>query len=123
MREYQDSDFEEIESWGKQWDTRYIKSQLPPTGLIVPGLCAYFMYETNSSVCFLENLISNRSADKELVAKALEEIVPALFKMAKDKGYTVAYACTDNPEVIKRALRVGAAVKASHALMIKDLTR
>lgn len=116
-RPYIPEDFEQVYSWGKQWDAEYKANLFPPTGLIIDGVGVYFMYETQSSLVFLESMVCNRDIDKETRHKGADLLLTNMLKLAKDKGYEVAYACTNNPSVVERGLRIGAKVSPSYALI------
>lgn len=104
-RKYQDSDFEQIQAWGKAWGADYDKDLFPPLGFIVPGVCAYFIYETPSKVCWLENMVKNPEVPKELSDIALELVVTEVLREVYSLGYKVCYATTDSDVVIERALK------------------
>jgi hypothetical protein len=97
------TDFEQIANWAKAREQSYDKDLFPPTGWIVEGVAAYFLYETPSKVCWLENMCSNPESIKEVRELALEQIISALLRDVKDKGYKIAYATTDIEAVINRA--------------------
>lgn len=123
VRKYEEKDFDQIKQWASQWGSEYVEDQLPNTGFIVDGVAAYFLYATDSNVCWLENMISDRHVDKFIRARALDLLVEALLKEAKDMGFTVAYATTDRHSIAKRAKENGASVKPLQFLIRKDLTQ
>lgn len=104
-RKYQESDFEQIQEWGKSWGATYDKDLFPPIGFIVPGICAYFLYETPSKVCWLENMVRNKEIPKEIANMAIETVVTEILREANSLGYKVCYATTSNEEVIQRAIK------------------
>ncbi len=120
-RRYEPDDFEQIEKWAKGWDTTYRAHQFPKTGFIVDGLAAYFLYKTDSSVCFLENLISNKGADDVFRQRAIREVTQAVLKEAEALGFRVAYATTDVPSVILRAAGMGCTIDPKQTLITKTL--
>lgn len=121
VRPYEPKDFETIKEWGKEWDADYNEDQFPQVGFIVDGVAAYFLYQTDSSVCFLENMVSKRYVNQGLKNEALELISAAILKKAKEEGFKVAYACTNIYSVAKRAQQLGARVDFGHLLITKDL--
>lgn len=121
-RRYEPSDFEQIKAWAKEgWNRDYEADQFPKTGFIVDGLAAYFLYSTDSSVCFLENLISNKSADQNQRREAVDLVTKAIIKEAQDLGFKVAYATTGIPLVVVRAMMAGAQAIPKQTLLIKKL--
>jgi len=99
----------------------YRIDQFPETGFIVDGVAAYFLYKTDSSVCWLENMISNKKADPQTKDEAIQKLAIAILHEAKVQGFKVAYATTDNVSVIKRAVTLGAKAKTAQILLTKDL--
>lgn len=120
-RKYLPEDFDQIQLWAKEWGTNYKPSQFPKTGFIVDGLAAWFLYRTDSSVCFLENLISKKSADERDRDEAIKLVVDAVLTEARDQGFSVAYATTDIPAVVIRAMQYGATGEAKQVLLTKRL--
>lgn len=117
-----ETDFSHIKAWGDEWGAEYIKEQFPTVGYIVDGVAAYFLYCTDSSVCWLENLISKRGIDEKTRENALNMIFDAILEEARELGYKIAYATTDNVAVAKRAKEHGAFLKVNQILLTKDLT-
>ncbi len=122
VRRYSLEDFDQVKSWGAGWGSSYNKDQFPLTGFIVDDVAAYFLYQTDSTACWLENLVSKRGVDEKIRNQALALLVDAILHEAKEMGFTVAYATTDSVSVAKRAKEQGAIVKAGQILLIKDLT-
>lgn len=114
-------DFAQICEWAKEYDTTYEDHQFPETGFIVDGLAAYFLYSTDSSVCFLENLISNKLADKVARGTAIKLVIDAVLTEAKRMGFRVAYATTNIPAVIFKARVHGAHTEPNQTLITKKL--
>lgn len=121
VRRYHINDFDQIQKWAEAWHTSYSKEQFPSVGFIVDGIAAYFLYQTDSEVCFLENLISNREVDQKIRHIAIEMIIDAILKEAKEHGFKVAYATTNIPSVIVRAIEHGAKADFKQTLLTKNL--
>lgn len=78
-----DLDFDEIEKWFEARDMHMPpKSLFPKTGFIVEGVAAGFIYFTDSKVAILDCYISNKDADKQLRADAINRITYVLIKLA-----------------------------------------
>jgi hypothetical protein len=123
VRRYELSDFAQVSEWALDgYNTDYTEEQFPKTGFIVDGIAAYFLYSTDSSVCFLENMISNKKADPMERHLALNLIVEAILKEAASLGFKVAYGTTDIPAVIYRATTWGAIATPKQTLLTKNLT-
>ncbi len=120
-RRYKPEDFTQIKEWGEKWDAEYNEDQFPSVGFIVDGVAAYFLYSTDSSVCWLENMVSNRGIDEKTRDQALGLLIDAILKEAKTLGYHVAYAATIYVTIAKRAKLANATIQPGF-LITKDLT-
>lgn len=123
VRRFEPKDFEALKNWGSQWGANYEEHQFPKTGFIVDGIAAFFLYSSDSSVCWLENLVANKSADKTQKKEALNLLITAAFAEAKRLGFKVAYAASDLMVMAQHANNHGAKVKPFHFLITKDLTQ
>lgn len=113
-----DQDFEAIKRWGKEWDgSDYDKDLLSPVGFILPEVCAYFVYETGTKQVFLENLITNPKAPKELKELGIKMVITETLKYCNEKGYKVARAVTNNEAVIERAIMHNAMAQRDATLL------
>lgn len=121
-RKYEPDDFDELAKWGAEWGAEYREDQFPHIGFIVEGVAAYFLYQTDSSVCWLENMIAKRGVSENVRTQALELLIDAILKEASELGFSVAYATTDNIPVAKRAKEHGATIRPGQLLLTKDLT-
>lgn len=123
VRPYRPSDFPQIKEWGAKWGAEYQEDQFPSIGFVVDGIAAYFLYQTDSAVCWLENMVSNRGVPKEEVDRALDLIVDAILNEALVLGYKLAYATTNISKVATRAKASGAALCPNQILIIKNLKK
>ena len=117
VRKYVDGDFEHLQRWGKQWGAEYDKDLFPPLGYIYPGVAAYFIYETDSKACWLENMVCNPDVPKELREVALQAVVTEVLKEVSRLGYKVAYATTDIAPLIERAKQHNAKATEGQTLL------
>lgn len=98
---------EMITKWYKQWDMPIDDIiMLPPTGLIIPDVCAVFIYKTNSLICLIENLICNQECDLETRQQGLSIITNDILDMAKDCGFKKIISLVSNPKVIERITKL-----------------
>lgn len=123
VRRYEEKDFAQVREWGRQWGAEYDKDQFPEVGFIVDGVAAYFLYQTDSCCCWLENMVARRDVDQMTKARALDLLVDAILAEAKTLGFTVAYASTGIISVAKRARQNGAVISTGQFLIAKDLTQ
>ena len=112
----------QLSSWFEQWNiATNITDLLPKTGFIVDGVCAIFLYETNSKVCFIDGFISNKLASEEVKEKALDQVVLAAIDQAKADGFKKIVAQTRIAKVIERAEHFGFQPLGPFSIMTKDL--
>lgn len=122
-RRYKHEDLAEIKRWALEgYGYIYSEHQFPKIGFIVDGVAAYFLYQTDSTVCFLENLVANKKIDKDQRSQAIDLIIKELLKTASELGFRVAYATTNLPQVVTRAIRFNAQVDNNQFLITKNLT-
>jgi len=98
---------EQIIEWYKQWNMKGSLDLMPETGLIVPNICAIFLYETNSKVCFIDGFISNKEVSDEKRDKCLDLVVSSLLHLAKEKGFKYIKADSRYQSVIDRGIKFG----------------
>lgn len=98
-------DFNEINLW-RHWRGLDILSRdfYPNTGLMVHGVAAGWLVETDSKVALLENFISNPKAYKQERMEAVKEIGHDLAEYAKRRGYTKLFIITNSGVIEKYAL-------------------
>ena len=123
VRRFDEKDFAQIVAWGAEWGDVYELDQLPKVGFIVDGCGAYFVYQTDSKVCWLENLITKRDLDAGTKAIAIDLLIEAAIKEARALGFKLAYAATDNFSAAKRAREHGAFAQSNFVFLTKDLTK
>lgn len=75
---------------------------LPATGFIVDGICAGFLYRTDSAFGILDWVISNPSVDAAARAQALDELIAALVNEAKRFGQKAIFSSVGHPGLIGR---------------------
>jgi hypothetical protein len=95
-------------NWFEQWKIPPVAyDTLPDTGLMVAKdgvyLCALFLYHTNSTRCYIENLISNKEASDEDRRAAINLVFETMYEVVKAFGYKETLSYSRFPEVINRA--------------------
>lgn len=110
---------EEVSSWAKVRGMGEPPADLlPPTGRIVPGVCAVFLYLTDSSVGFIENLISNPDAEPEAITEGISACVKSLEEDAKENHVRFMWGSSFIPGVAKRAKDLGFQVSRGKYILI-----
>ncbi len=110
IRKLNTSDYDNIlvywwEDWG--W-TPPAKDFLPENGegglIVLDGdnpVCAGFVYVTNSSVCWVDWIISNKSYTKKPERReAIKMLIHTLSNLCKNSGGKYAYALIKNQSLI-----------------------
>jgi hypothetical protein len=101
-------DYETLTVW---WDGHGVEhtpdNLLPAFGLVVPGVCAGFLYQTDSDLALIEGLISNPETSAQIRDEALDDLVTALCVQARTLGYQAISGFTQVPRVASRAQRHG----------------
>lgn len=105
------TDYENVlTKWWQDWKwTAPTKDFLPDNGtgglIVYDGetpVCAGFMYATNSSVCWVDWIISNRNyTDKEGRKLALRLLIETLTNAATSSGSKYIYALIKNQHLTK----------------------
>lgn len=99
--------FEQINSWLRFWDGAMTQDMLSQTGFIIPGKAAGFLYRTDSSLAFIENLVAAPGMSREERTGYVDAIVSAICAEAARLGFKVLLGYTQLDAVVKRAERFG----------------
>ena len=105
-----------LTKWWKDWDwTPPVKEFLPQEGTggvmvyddDIP-VCAGFIYTTNSSVAWIDWIISNKDyKEKESRKEAIKMLISTLSALAKNKGYMFGYALLKHSKLIETYEELG----------------
>ena len=103
-----DKYMKQLSTWINQWKIDPIAIEtLPRTGFVVDNIAALFVYETNSSLCFLDYLISNKEQDKIKTNEAIDILVEHAIKYCHDEGYKFMISNSKYETVVDRAKKHG----------------
>lgn len=110
-------DYKTICDWGKFWRFPIPPSNFLPDnglgGIMVIGedgkeLCCGFLYETNSSACWMEYIISNPEIkDKVARKESIEYLVSTITEIARNRGYEYVFTVVKNENLINKYLSCG----------------
>jgi hypothetical protein len=101
-----------INRWMRAHGKRgFSPDELPEIGFIVEDVAAAFMYQTDSTVAFLENFVSSPSAKPKSVARALDAIVKELRHVASMNGISRLVVFSKVRSIGKRIGRLGFQLK------------
>jgi hypothetical protein len=100
--------YEEISCWWRDqnWTPVDLKT-LPTNGLIIPGVCAGFLYMTDSNLCLLEWVIANPKTDKEIRSEGLDLLIDSLLKKAEELKYSLVFTSVSHPRLMDRYTKLG----------------
>lgn len=117
IRPLNENDYQEIlVDWWKQWDwAAPEKDFLPDNGkggmIVFDGdipICAGFVYVTNSSVAWVDWIISNKQYRvKGKRREAINLLIESLTNISRNTGSKYAYALIKNQSLIQTYLNLG----------------
>ena len=61
------------------------------SGFMVDEIVAGFLYKTNSSICFIENIISNPISEKNARRTAINTLFDEIIKEAKNEKFQMIF--------------------------------
>jgi hypothetical protein len=112
------SDYEQLKGWWEFW-----KFPSPPidalpkydeeltTGLMVSindvNVCAGFLYETNSTICWLEFIVANPNVSKEDRGNCLDRLIEEFTIEAKKYGFNTIFSSIKNESLLNRYIKAG----------------
>lgn len=115
------TDCDAINSWLEARNLQAIlPEQLPSIGFIVTDVAAGFLYQTDSTVAYLETYVTNPAKKSTLRNLALDAITAKLLIKAAELGYTTVISTTKEPNIAKRAIKHNFVYKGNYALLVKE---
>lgn len=122
MRRVTKDDIQTINSWYAIRGMQTLGEHLfPDIGFIVDNVGAGFIYQTDSSLCFLDGYVSNPGSTKDQRKTAFDSISNALILTAKAHGFSQILAYTKNSEIRKRCERFQFMLRGDYTLYCKEL--
>lgn len=103
VRDFQSEDYEIVSQWWGQWGWPAIPLEfLPPNGLVIDGVCAVWVYLTDTPIAWIEHYISDKAASKADRDEGLNLLIDAATERAKEKGALVAMSSVRHNGLSKR---------------------
>jgi hypothetical protein len=99
--------FEQVRGWLRHWKQDLPPTALPRNGFVIPGKAAGFLYLTDSSVAWIENLVAAPGLSREERSQAADAIVTAVIDRARELGVEMLMGYTRLDAVVQRAARFG----------------
>jgi hypothetical protein len=122
MRQYRESDLEDIGAWyvahGLKAPPREL---LPANGLVVPGVAAGFLYSTDSGLGLLEGFVTNPAASARARAEAVDAIADELEAVAGRLKMTQLIALVSSKGVERLAKRRGWKLAGNYPLVTQEV--
>ncbi|MFP2931145.1 hypothetical protein ACLESO_39315 [Pyxidicoccus sp. 3LG] len=113
--------FEQIKSWLEFWNETMTTDALPKIGYIVPDKAVGFLYQTDSSVCMMENIVAKPGLSREERSEAVDAVFNALLADAKRLGFKLVVGYTQLEAMVKRTERFGFSPIGTFHLVAKPL--
>lgn len=108
IRAYKSSDYATLSQWWEAYNwTPPPEDSLPSSGIVVEGVCAGFLYITNSKMGIMEWIVGNPDASKEARAEAIEKTITAIQGMARGFGIKYLFSSIKHPNLIEHYERAG----------------
>lgn len=118
-RAYSDADYECLASWWEAWGWPALpKEALPEIGVVVESIdgeskrkiCAGFVYKTDSTLCWIEWIISDKNYRESDRKEAMLLLIKSLTQAAKELGYKVAFTSVVSKHLIEKYKSMGFSV-------------
>lgn len=101
-------DYATLKRWWEAHDWKPLpRDCLPSIGSIAGGICAGFLYRTDSKLALIEYIISDPSSSKKDRKEAVRLVIEDLTDKATDLGYIAIYTSTTSPSLINHYKNVG----------------
>lgn len=99
--------YEQVRGWLRHWKQDLPPTALPRNGFIIPGKAAAFLYLTDSSVAWIENLVAAPGLSREERSQAVDAVVMAAIDRARELGVELVMGYTRLDAVVQRVARFG----------------
>jgi hypothetical protein len=122
IRAFSHLDLDEMNDWYTQRHEPTVPVEaLPSLGFLVPGVAAGFLYQTDSSLAFVEGLVSNPNARLCVRARALALILEGLVEAARGFGFKQVIGMGRASGPVKLTLRQGFRRIGSYEMVVKEV--
>lgn len=114
-----DADYSMVSAWWRAWKWPVLPlDALPKTGVIVSSndieVCAGWLYQTDSSIAWLEFIISNPKYREDDRSECVDALIGTLLTLAREAGYKNVFTSTNAAALVKRYERNGFSVTDSN---------
>jgi hypothetical protein len=91
------------------------------SGFMINELVAGFLYKTNSSICLVENIISDPSSEKNERRRAINTVFETIVKEAKNLNFKMIFTAVELNSLHKNLIDIGFIDLQSDKLMFRSL--
>lgn len=100
--------YKDVSTW---WNTHKWPviplAMLPPTGFVIEGVCAGWLYLTDSPIALLEWVVANPNTPVDERGQGLDALVARLKEEAKARGKSFVFMTAKNERLINRLEKHG----------------
>jgi hypothetical protein len=111
VKQYFPDYYPELAGWWMQWGWDPVPEAFLPEGLVVShdfkNICAVFIYKTSTPICWIENYISDKDAEKEIRDGALDLLIEAAIEKSREDGYKLAMSSIRHASLGRRLEKSG----------------
>jgi hypothetical protein len=118
LRAVKYSDYEQLKKWWDYWKFPAPDMCILPkydnettTGIMVTkngvDVCAGFLYETNSALCWVEFIVANPNVEKEERGECLDKLIQEFTIEAQSLGFGAIFASIKHPSLLDRYIKAG----------------
>ena len=121
-RPYTDNDYPDLIRWYMEWDEPVPpREMLPLNGFVVPGICAGFLYLTDSKLGIIDCYISNPMISPYVRNKFLNIMTESIIKCAQLNGCRALMASSNVSAIKKRSELHGFKYRGDTSLYLREL--
>lgn len=122
LRRITPEDVEQINSWLEYRNLPLIKDKQPGVGLIVDGVAAAYLFQTDGYIAYIDSLFTNRKSTVEERDRAMRMIFNELFKIGLELGYSFVCGYVTQESLAIRAKQLGLEVHSDpHYMIYKEI--
>lgn len=95
------------------------KNLIPKIGLIMDGIVAGFLYQTDTKLAIIENYVSDKNSTKKQREEAIIALTQGLYEIAKQLGCTTVISFTNNKGLLEKQKDLGYEIIAQNMNVLK----
>lgn len=108
VKKFYPENLKEVNSWLEERKLPILyETFLPVTGFLVENTAVGFLYKTDSSLCWMEWIVTNPKSEKEARDVALDLVIESLLLEAKAWGAKAVFTSLNHPKLMERYKKHG----------------